>query len=246
MVLLAALGAAGADEPAPTRPDDPAARALAKQLRDHGVEAMNRRDFAEASDDFQRAYELFPSPNLLFNLGVALDQEGHVPEALEAFESFVEESAGPEPEALAYARDRVAALSGNVARLQLSMSPADALVTVDARYLRGAHPRGIIVMPGQHVVAGEKPGFANGAICVTLTAGESRPISLSLRPLDKPLAALPPVTAAAATATPPKPRRLYRRWWLWTAAGAVVAGAAIGLGVGLALHRDNSYPPVQF
>jgi hypothetical protein len=31
----------------------------------------------------------------------------------------------------------------------------------------------------------------------------------------------------------PATRPLYRQWWLWTTVGVVVAGVAVGLGVGL-------------
>ena len=48
---------------------------------------------------------------------------------------------------------------------------------------------------------------------------------------------------AAALTIPVKrevrPRPLYKRWWLWTAVGAVAAGAAAGLAVGLTRPTDS-------
>lgn len=43
---------------------------------------------------------------------------------------------------------------------------------------------------------------------------------------------------------PPPARPWYKRWWVWTVAGAVVAGAAVGAGVGVALSspRDAQFP----
>jgi tetratricopeptide (TPR) repeat protein len=32
---------------------------------------------------------------------------------------------------------------------------------------------------------------------------------------------------------------LYRRWWLWTAVGATLAGIAVGVGLGIAARRPN-------
>lgn len=53
-------------------------------------------------------------------------------------------------------------------------------------------------------------------------------------------APLPQTLTMTAAANEPK-RPIYRRWWLWTAVGGVVAaGVAVGLGVGLS--RDPFQP----
>ncbi len=40
-------------------------------------------------------------------------------------------------------------------------------------------------------------------------------------------------------------RRLYQRWWFWTALGAVVVGLAVGLSVGLATVDDEENPCIR-
>jgi tetratricopeptide (TPR) repeat protein len=54
----------------------------------------------------------------------------------------------------------------------------------------------------------------------------------ALAPKEK---SLQPQAPAIVATQPPEPRRtpVYKKWWLWTAVGVVVAGAAVGLGVGL-------------
>jgi tetratricopeptide (TPR) repeat protein len=55
-------------------------------------------------------------------------------------------------------------------------------------------------------------------------------------PLPGPVVPIEDTTTTTLTKAPPPPGRtpVYRRWWLWTAVGAVVVtGVAIGLGVGL-------------
>ena len=42
-----------------------------------------------------------------------------------------------------------------------------------------------------------------------------------------------------AAIVPPATVRVYRRWWFWTAIGVVAAGAAVGLGVGVAASRPD-------
>jgi len=66
----------------------------------------------------------------------------------------------------------------------------------------------------------------------------------------------PAATAAAAIAarTPraaaaPRPRRArpwYRRWWVWTAAGAVLAGAGVGLALVAQAAAPSPQPPPRF
>lgn len=43
----------------------------------------------------------------------------------------------------------------------------------------------------------------------------------------------------------PKKTPLYRKWWLWTAVGAAVAGIAIGVGLGVASRRPDSTGAIE-
>jgi len=54
------------------------------------------------------------------------------------------------------------------------------------------------------------------------------------------VAAPPPPVVPPVVPPPPKP--VYKRWWLWTiVGGAVLAGTAVGLGVGLS-NTGSPYP----
>ena len=48
------------------------------------------------------------------------------------------------------------------------------------------------------------------------------------------------VKTASATKTP-----VYKKWWLWTAVGVVVAGGAVGLGLGLGSHGEPTLSTVR-
>ena len=82
------------------------------------------------------------------------------------------------------------------------------------------------------------------------------PPSATIRPGELPPASAPgaqPAPAATVAAAPaPTPERtpVYKKWWLWTAVGAVVVvGAGVGLGVGLAESSKpagTAFPGVTF
>lgn len=60
-----------------------------KQLAQKGAEAFAAKDFATAADAFQRAYDLNPVANLLYNIGRALEMQGRFKEANAAYTRFV-------------------------------------------------------------------------------------------------------------------------------------------------------------
>lgn len=82
-----------------------------------------------------------------------------------------------------------------------------------------------------------------------------RPPDHTIAPTDNPnpAQATPATTAAASPATsnevarsstPIEPRDrkpVYKRWWFWTIGGVIVAGAAVGLGVGLGMQKSASF-----
>jgi hypothetical protein len=226
---------------------DPAAlRQEAKRLRDEGTEAMRVSDFAHAADCFQRAYELYPSPNLRFNIGVALDKLGRVAEAVDAFEEFLEATPEAADEAHRFAGARLAKLAPQVARLELTVEPAGATVRVDGQRVRWPRPGGIPVAVGERRVRAEQRGRAPAEQQVTATLDGPVTLTLRLAPLPPdPPAPRPALVRPRVAAAPRVP--LYRRWWVWTAASAVTVAVALGVGLGVGLRSDfaSTLPPIS-
>lgn len=84
-VLLSALGAATAQ----AQSDDDRQRSL--RLFEESAEHYNEGRFTVAAELLQEAYELYPEPILLYNLGRALEGAGDPQAALEAYERYLQE-----------------------------------------------------------------------------------------------------------------------------------------------------------
>jgi hypothetical protein len=111
------------------------------------------------------------------------------------------------------------------ARVHLDVRPVAALVTADGTRVDGT----LLILPlGEHELEFRGDNHVSEKRKLLVTGGEST--SLSVR--------LVPVVAARGPAPPARERSLYRNPWLWTAVGAVVAGAVVGMAV--AFTRDRT------
>jgi len=72
-----------------------------------------------------------------------------------------------------------------------------------------------------------------GTLPAPESPGEARPAPAAPAPAVAAPAPPPAATASAPAPAPAKSTPVYKKWWLWTIVGVVVAGAAVGLGVGL-------------
>lgn len=64
-------------------------RKLAQAYVTHGLEALKAHDYKTAVTAFREAYQLFPSPNILMNLGTALLDSGQFAEAAVVYEQYL-------------------------------------------------------------------------------------------------------------------------------------------------------------
>jgi len=133
LLIVAAVTRADADE---------RTRAEAKRLKDLGATAITRGDNLAALDLFQAAHRLYPSPNLRFNVALALTNLGRHVEAATELAAFVSEATPDTPRlALEHARAELAGATAMLARLAVAARDG-AVVRVDGR------PRGVLRSPG--------------------------------------------------------------------------------------------------
>jgi tetratricopeptide (TPR) repeat protein len=193
IALVAALSAPSAAAPP---------REEAKQLKDLGAQALERGDFAQALEYFDRAYRLYPSSRLRYNLGLAYDHLGRVPEAIDAFEGFLAEASPDAPsEAREHARARLKDLTARIARLQIVVDPPDADLRLDGRPL--ARPSGAIrLLAGAHRLEASATGRQPSTLELTLAAGESKELTLQLLVLEETSVGSPSPSVVAPPAGP--------------------------------------------
>ena len=92
------------------------------------------------------------------------------------------------------------------ARLRISSDRPSAAISVDGTDV-GLAPLELSRPPGSYRVLVQKSGFAPYRTVVTLAAGQEAALRAPLEPIRHPV---------------------WKKWWFWTAAGAVVAGVALG------------------
>lgn len=233
LALALALGAPGL-----ARADGAADVAAARELFTHAAAAAKEGKWEEARGLYARALELKRSPAILYGLALAQANTGHVVDAIETYRAFLLE-AKPDDPYRDTAKAQIAELEPRVARLEIAVSPASGVVvTVDGVAVPAAAlglPRR--VDPGKHVVAARADGFEAASQEITLEAGKSGKVTLTL---------------AASKARPlvpdplPRPARDVRNF---VPGGALLgAGAAVfaaGLGVGLSGVVDAGAAPTR-
>jgi tetratricopeptide (TPR) repeat protein len=220
-VLLFGAPAIAADPPEP----DAERKAEASAHLKRGAELIDAENLEGALVEFEAAYRLVPSPNILHNFGVVYQGLGRKAAALEAFERFLAAATRAPPATREHAQRAAQALRAEVAELRVQSDIAGAAIFVDGKTV-GQTPqeKPIYLDPGPHHVSVEKPGGGTGhAERIQASAGQQ--VTVAMRP---PVA---PPTAAVEAVQPAPPAQTgdWQRPAAWTAAAAAtVAAGAFG------------------
>jgi tetratricopeptide (TPR) repeat protein len=197
-------------------------KSTAQRLKDLGAQAMSRSDFTLALEYFNSAYRAYPSAKLLYNIGLALDGAGRLPEAIDTYRRFFGEAGADTPaEARQYAQKRAAELERRVGTLLVGRQPADAEVSLDEESAPLVAEQPVRVMPGAHTLHATRAGHEPLNLSVEVRAGEEKRVELVLRAVAPQMVAAKSESAAKSEAAPTdrgRPKKL---------AGIVIA--AVGL-----------------
>jgi hypothetical protein len=168
-----------------------------------GLELADHGEYQPALDEFERAYELSPDFDVLYNIGLVDVELGRPRKAIDAFKRYLAE--GGErvpPKDRAEVEARIARLESSFAELTITTDPSGAQVTVDGAEL-GSTPLAapVKVAAGTHVVSASRNGAATETRVVKLTEGQKETVSIALPDLPAPSPEVPYHVAAGAAAS---------------------------------------------
>jgi hypothetical protein len=169
-------------QPAAALPPASAPADTYKLHMENGVKLFEDRNYDAARAEFRAAYEARPRANPLINIALAYKAEFNYPKAIEALETALAKhqdtmGAGDIKAAEGELKDMRALL----ARVQLVVSPASAIVTIDGEVLPAAAlAQPILLGPGTHKITASAEGFAPYEQRFTMASGESTEITAKL------------------------------------------------------------------
>jgi len=188
----------------------------AREAYSRGLSLYSAGRFTEAADAFLAAYAKKPKPLILFNVGQAYRKCGELEQALTYYRRFLDEASPDERAPLEEeTRKYVHEIEAEEALKRSLSESADREEANSLRFDKPAQPAA--------------PPPANAA-----TRSQATPAPKAAVP-PPPIAAAPAPTVEEHTKRAP----LVQKWWFWTSLGVVVAGAAVGLGVGLGSRSND-------
>jgi tetratricopeptide (TPR) repeat protein len=201
---------------------------------ERGLEEYRLGNFQEARDQFARAHAFHPNARTLRGLGFTafelrnyVEAEDYLQSALDSREKPLEGNLRGETEQM------LARARSYVGQIRLDLQPANAVVIVDG--IRSPDASGTLRLGvGDHVLEFRADGFLGERRALRVQGGQGQALKVALSRLS-----------VSGSSRPPQERSslqpIYKRWWLWTAVGVVVAGAAVGLAVGLSSKPHDTY-----
>jgi tetratricopeptide (TPR) repeat protein len=204
--------------------------ASAESHFERGVALYQEHAYDAALAEFQRAYEMAPRYEVLFNIAQVHYLLHEYAEALAAFERYLDEGAHElAQERRTYVMREIAALRERVGTLAVSTDVMGATVLLDDQELGTTPLAPLVVNLGRHVLRVEHEGHRTITRRLNIASGQTERVALRLEPVTTPGDGSPVEVNAVRG----------RRALLWTLGGGSLALAA-GAGTGFALaYRGN-------
>ena len=186
-VLALALCLPSLVQPRPAAAQEPAAEAARAEARDRfdrGLRLFNEGDSAGALAEFKRAYELVPSPVVLYNVALAYASMNRPVDAVDALSRLLASPGSLAPERVERARATLAEQKARIAELTVKVSVDGAVIEVDG-VEAGKSPLAapLRVGGGSHIVGAVAPAYSPARKEVTLAGLTRGEVSLELVPM---------------------------------------------------------------
>lgn len=150
-----------------------------------GVELVQKGSFEEARDAFIRAYELFPHPSILLNLGLVRARTGEYLQAEQDLVRFLADDGGASPAEIQSARTALADVRTHIGTITVHVSPPTARATIDGQPLplaNGAADEHRVAV-GEHTIELSADGHRTETIRVRVASSRPTAIETALAPI---------------------------------------------------------------
>lgn len=179
-----------------------------------GFTEFEAGNYAEARSRFADAYQLFPNARVLRALGKTEYELKNYAAAVRAFEAALRSQQRPlAPDQRAETERTLEDVRRYLVRYEIRTSPAGAALTLDGQTVQPDPEQRISIAVGDHVLEATLSGYVPARRVLHVLGGGEQKLSLLLLPIE---------TSPDA----PEARRLYQKWWLWTAVGVVAIAAS--------------------
>jgi len=212
------------------------ARKKALPLFQEGIAKFDGGYYQEAIALFEKAYAVFPSPRIHTRIALSYKWLGNNLKALEYYEKYLDKVRGtPDQETdtklFGEVEAEVKALLQRVAQIRIICEdPPEAEIRVNGQRI-GSAPldRTIRLAPGDANVTAMASGHHPFKRDIQISGGQLATVRVTL------IAIKPKVVREIVHVEAP----WYKRWWIWTTVGVVVAVGATGAGLGAYYSRPT-------
>jgi hypothetical protein len=157
----------------------------ADRLFKNGVALFDAQKFTEALAEFQRAYDIAPAPIVLYNIAACHRELSHYNDAVTFYQRFLSEGAGKVPAPrLTAAKAELDGILAHTAHVTISLTPADAQLSLDGNVLDSPIAQPMILAPGEHKFIAHVDGKDDATKVVRVASGDEPTIELA--PKDPP------------------------------------------------------------
>jgi len=187
LLVVATVAAAQTRDARPEDPNESQQRQDSRAAFRRGVSALEKQKWSEARDEFAHAYDLFPHPSILLDLGLARSHVGEWVQAEQDLTRFLAEDTGALPDELQTARITLESVRHHIGTVRVRIAPAGASATLDQKPVALA-PSDLVdvrVAEGDHELVATAPDHETWRGHIGVDAGATKVVDLTLAPNDE-------------------------------------------------------------
>jgi hypothetical protein len=192
-------------------------------------------DQAGALAEFQKAYDLLPTYEVLASIGQVSEELGLWARSRRAFELYLKLGGNAiKPKTVTAVRKLLEELESKTATLSVTMNVSPDEVLIDSNPVETNELRDLVLEPGTHLIIVRKPGFQPLQQSLAVQNGEHTHWALELSPVVPPI-----VREPAGILEPSRASPRMSPWVPWSITGVLGAGWATTAVLAIKAQHDR-------